>query len=92
VRVIRLAVFWLLFSSFAFASDVTIKVVDPQAKVVPGARVVLVRSGESASFQVQSTTSEGEAVFSGVKPGGYQVRVLAPGSRHHDGAIENRST
>jgi vitamin B12 transporter len=87
VRVIRLAVFWLLFSSFAFASDVTIKVVDPQAKVVPGARVVLVRSGESASFQVQSTTSEGEAVFSGVKPGGYQVRVLAPGFAFSEGDI-----
>lgn len=63
----------------AWAADLTIKVVDQQSAVVPGASVLLLRSGASAPVAVQTTSPTGITRFSGVAPGAYLVRVLAPG-------------
>ena len=60
-------------------SDLRIKIVDPQAAVVPRAEVVLLREGGGAPVSVQSASSMGQLVFRGLEAGKYSVRVLAAG-------------
>ena len=69
----------LLLLQAAWAADITIKVVDPQSAVVPGASVLLQRSGTATPVAVQSTSGNGTVRFSGLAGGSYEVRVLAPG-------------
>lgn len=68
----------LVLVAAAFASEIKIRVVDPQSAVVAGAEVELLKSGD-AKPAVAITSAEGVAVFSAVKSHSYQVRVLAPG-------------
>lgn len=78
MRVLRFLCTLLLLQA-AWAADITIKVVDPQSAVVPGASVLLLRSGTATPLAVQSTSGNGVARFSGLASGSYEVRVLAPG-------------
>ena len=73
----------LLFASTLLASDLQVKVVDPQGAVVSGARVVLTTKGRVAA--VTTTGADGVA-RAGVAPDGplipgvmYELEVLAPG-------------
>lgn len=53
-------------------------VVDPQAAMVPGAKVVLENEG-TGSTRTATTGSNGTFVFPALTPGGYQIRVEAAG-------------
>ena len=53
-------------------------VVDPQAAVVPGAKVVLVNEG-TGSTRTATTGSNGTFVFPALTPGGYNLRVETSG-------------
>src|SRR5215831_14212190 len=53
-------------------------VVDPQAAVVPGAKVVLENEG-TGSTRTATTGSNGTFVFPALTPGGYQIRVETSG-------------
>ena len=68
----------LLISS-AFASDLKIRVLDPQSARVAGARVSLARNEDHAIVAVRTTDSRGEAVVGNLTNGDYMLEVLAPG-------------
>jgi vitamin B12 transporter len=68
----------LLLAGSAAAANLTIKVVDPHAAAVTGARVTLFHGG-SRAVAVRTTAGEGTAVFPGIAAGEYRVEVLAPG-------------
>ena len=76
---LRLALCCLILASTVVGSELTIKVVDSQSHAVPGARVLLLRSSSSSSVALQTTSAEGQVVFSGIDNGDYALRVLAPG-------------
>jgi len=87
MRILRAAVFFVIisvvsqvFAANLFASELKIKVIDPQSAAVIGAQVSLVKASNSALITTQYTSAEGIATLA--VPGGgepYQVRVLAPG-------------
>jgi outer membrane cobalamin receptor len=81
----------LLLIASAFASDLKIRVLDPQSAAVAGAQVELLK--ENNSFLVAVTTSEGIAVFRNLADeGAYSFRVLAPGFAEQTVAVpKNRS-
>jgi vitamin B12 transporter len=74
-------VFWCLaaFLASASASDLKIKILDPQSAAVAGSQVSLFPENSSIPFGVQTSSGEGLVLFPGVPDGHYQVRVLAPG-------------
>lgn len=69
----------LLLSVAAFAASLTVKVTDPDAAVVDGARVTVYADGSQSIVAVQQTNAEGLASFSGLADAKYRVEVLAPG-------------
>jgi len=79
MRVLRWFACSLLLLEAAWAADITVKVVDPQYAVIPGASVVLLLPGSSSPVAVQDTSGNGTAHFKGLGAGSYVVRVLAPG-------------
>jgi len=62
----------------ASASELKIKVVDPQSAAVSDARVELSGAGET-SLTVGTTSAEGLVIFRDVSAPPYRARVLAPG-------------
>ncbi|HET8668934.1 MAG TPA: TonB-dependent receptor plug domain-containing protein, partial [Terriglobales bacterium] len=78
---VRLLAFFAVpaFSLLTFAGEVTIKVTDQQAAVIPGARVVLYRDASTVPMAVQRSGADGVARFSGVQQGAsYRAEVAAP--------------
>jgi vitamin B12 transporter len=75
----------LLFVSLAaFATDLKVKVLDPQSAAVTGAQVSVVSKKTAASLRVATSSAEGIVVFKDLKAaelaaGAYQLRILAPG-------------
>ena len=73
----------LLVSLSAFATDLKVKVVDPQSAAVAGAQVTLYRERESTPLEVRSTSGDGEVTLHleslPNKTTNLQIRVLAPG-------------
>lgn len=67
----------VLFSTAAFAADLTVKVVDPHSAAVSGAEVSLLRGDQIVSTAM--TTAEGLATFRIAGQGHYRVRILAAG-------------
>jgi vitamin B12 transporter len=79
----------ILLSLSAFASEFTVKVVDPQGTAVPGAQVELF-SGQAARPQaIQTTSAHGIAQFHDVTNFPIRIRVLAAGFAEQWSAIEN---
>jgi outer membrane cobalamin receptor len=76
VRVVFPLVFLL---ATAFAGEIKIKVVDPEAAAVSGAELILSRNGNLSPVSIQSTAADGTAVVAFAASGEYQLRVLAPG-------------
>src|SRR5271170_1875286 len=72
---------FLLFVSFAAASatELKVKVIDPQSAAVSGAQVSLFSKGTATPLKIAASSAEGIATFGEVSSGSYQVRVLAPG-------------
>jgi vitamin B12 transporter len=88
MRWLLLLVWVVGLSSAVLAGDLQIKIVDPQAAVVPGAQVVLLREGSSVPVSVQASSGSGEVSFRGLLDGKYVVRVLAPGFGVRDQNVE----
>jgi vitamin B12 transporter len=61
------------------SNDLHAKIVDPQAAVVPGAQVVLLRAGSSTPVSVQTSSGSGLISFRGLANGKYVIKVLAAG-------------
>jgi vitamin B12 transporter len=76
---IRALLAFAILITAASAADLKIKVVDPRAASVAGAEVSLLPQGSSVPLGLQTTSSEGLAIFTGVPEGLYSVQVLAPG-------------
>jgi vitamin B12 transporter len=69
----------VLLSVPALASDLTVKVVDPQSASVPGAQVELFAQNSTRPAAVQTTSAQGIAHFRDIPLGDIRVHVLAPG-------------
>jgi vitamin B12 transporter len=71
----------ILLSVFtsALASELTVKVVDPQSAAVSGAQVELVAQGSTRAIAIQTTSAQGTAHFGNVPTGSLRIHVLAPG-------------
>jgi outer membrane cobalamin receptor len=68
----------ILLSTSALASDLTVKVLDPQSAAVPGAQVELFAQNSSRPAAIQTTSAQGSAHFRDVPSGEIRVHVLAP--------------
>src|SRR5947199_8074645 len=68
----------ILFSISASASDLSVKVVDPQSAAVSGAQVELFAENSSRPAAVQHTSAQGTAHFRDVPSVALSVHVLAP--------------
>ena len=73
------AVVLFSISISALASDLTVKVVDPQSAAVSGAQVELFAENSSRAAAIQTTSAQGAAHFRDVPSGALRVHVLAPG-------------
>src|ERR1700751_5300873 len=63
----------------AFAAELKLKVVDPNAAPVPGAQASIYAADESIPLRTAISAGDGTAEFSGIVDGKYRVQVLAPG-------------
>lgn len=86
MRVVRALVFLSIVSlafvssvPAAFAADLKLKVVDPNAAAVPGAQVSIFAVDQSIPLRTAISAGDGSADFPGVADGRYRVQVLAPG-------------
>ena len=78
MRIVSSLLFCLYFSCVAFSQDFDLRVVDPQAAAVAGAKVSLIRDdGKIAATQF--TDAEGFVRFHIADLTGLRVEVLAPG-------------
>ena len=76
----------LLFSATALATDLKVKVVDPQSAAVAGAQVSLSSKCSETAWQVTTSSAEGIATFAGLRATdspsptcSLHIQVLAPG-------------
>ncbi|HEV7217482.1 MAG: TonB-dependent receptor domain-containing protein [Terriglobales bacterium] len=74
----RLFACLLIFSAAASATEIKIRVLDPQSAAVSGAQVELFGSN-NARPDVEATSAEGIAVFKNATSFPYRIRVLASG-------------
>ena len=80
MRTLSVVFFTLLLSAAALATDLTVKVVDPQSAAVSGAQVSLLCGLENKTVvATQTTSAEGTATLPTKQNEPCQVRVLAPG-------------
>ena len=78
-RAVLLLASALAVASQLFASEITIRIVDPHSAAVNSARVALYRAQQTKPIAVRSASAEGTAEFRNLQPGSYRVQVLAPG-------------
>ena len=69
----------LFLLAAASASEIKIKVIDPQSAAVFGAQVQIFREGGAAAVAAGETSAEGEVIFKDVSAGRYRAEVSAPG-------------
>ncbi len=69
----------VFLSTPALASDLTVKVVDPQSAAIPEAQVELFAQNSTRPAAIQTTSARGIAHFHDVPSGELRVHVLAPG-------------
>jgi outer membrane cobalamin receptor len=79
MRVVRTVVSFVFLSAFVFASDLKIRVADPNSAAVSGAQVSVFPADTSTPVAVLDTSAEGIVSFTGLADGHYRVQVLAPG-------------
>ena len=80
MRTLSVVFFTLFLSAAALATDLTVKVVDPQSAAVSGAQVSLLCGLENKTVvTTQTTSAEGTATLPMKRNEPCQVRVLAPG-------------
>jgi len=73
-----------LLLSVASAADLKVRVLDPHAAAVTGARIILLRDGNNAPVAVQTTSADGLANFTGLSDGTFRINVLAAGFAQQD--------
>ena len=69
----------VFLSISALASELTVKVVDPQSAAISGAQVEIYAENSTRPAAVQSTSAQGIAEFRNATPTASRVHVLAPG-------------
>lgn len=69
----------IFLSTSALASELSLRVVDPQGAAVPGAQVELFARGSTRPQAIQTTSATGIAEFRNVTDFPVRIRVLAPG-------------
>jgi outer membrane cobalamin receptor len=70
----------LLLIASSFASDLKVKVTDPQSAVVAGARVTVYPQNSAAAVAVRTTNAEGTCRFTALSDASaHRIEVLAPG-------------
>jgi vitamin B12 transporter len=74
-----ISLFVISLSTWALASELTVKVVDPSVSAVSGAQVEVYSGESSRPTAVETTSAQGTAHFSHVPEGELRVHVLAPG-------------
>jgi len=79
VRFSTISASLIVLVAAAYASDLKIKVIDPQDAAVSGAQVELLGGNSNVPIAIEITSAEGTAVFHDVEAGGCRVQVLAPG-------------
>jgi vitamin B12 transporter len=67
------------FSLSALASELTVKVIDPQSVAVAGARVEIFAETSDRAAAISTTSAQGVAQFRDISAGDLRVHVLAPG-------------
>jgi outer membrane cobalamin receptor len=77
----------LILLASASAAELKVKVLDPQAAVVPGAEVFLLHGDRS--LDVEITSAQGTAILRGVSGGEHRLRVLAPGFAPQDASVSS---
>ena len=78
-RVTGLFSVFLFLVAASFASDLKVKVVDPQSAVVAGARVAVYPQNSTTAISVRTTNADGACVLTGLTASEYRLQVLAPG-------------
>ena len=73
----------VFLSLSALASELRVKVVDPQSAALPGAQVELFAQNSTRPAAVETTSAQGVAHFRDVLSGDLRVHVLAPGFAEH---------
>lgn len=85
--------FMVVFLSVsALASELTVRVVDPQSAAVSGAQVEVFPANSNAAVAVQATSAQGMAEFRNMVSEGSRVHVLAPGFAEQWQTIEPEQT
>jgi outer membrane cobalamin receptor len=79
VRLSRVFASTIFLLGLASASELKVKVVDPQSAAVSGAQVELFQKDNGASLTIATTSAEGVAVVRNPSSNPSQLRILAPG-------------
>jgi vitamin B12 transporter len=79
MRVLRAVISLVVVSTYLFAADLKLRIVDPHSDAVAGAQVSVLHADESTPLIVVTTTGEGAVSLNGLSEGHYRVHVLAPG-------------
>jgi vitamin B12 transporter len=79
MRWLRILLLVFVLVAVASATELQVKVLDPQSTAVAGAQVSLLTSGSTTVIATHPTSAEGLAVFRPSVPGPYRLRILAPG-------------
>src|SRR5690242_4361645 len=76
---LRILVAFMVMATAASASELKVKVVDPQSAAVARARIELYLKDTSTPLAIEVTSPEGMAIFHPAASANYRLRVLAPG-------------
>ena len=79
MRLVRILAGFILLVTAASATELKIKVVDPQSVAVAGAQVELFHGGSATPVAIQTTSADGLAVFRELDSPPYRARILAAG-------------
>jgi vitamin B12 transporter len=91
MRVFRALAFSFAFVVAAFATDLQVKVLDPQSAAVAGAQVSLLAPSGTVILVTQTTSAEGLALLRTPGAGSYRLRVLAPGFAEEFADVSSKS-
>ena len=69
----------VFFSLSALASELTIRVVDPQSAAISGAQVEIYSENSARPAAIQTTSAQGTAEFRNTASNASRVHILAPG-------------
>jgi vitamin B12 transporter len=79
MRFFRVLISLTILVVAASATELKVKVTDPQAAAVAGARVELFAGGSTIPAAIETTSPEGIATFRQTRSERYWLRILAPG-------------